>query len=146
MSSAELRADLEKTKVLRGTTLEIYRFMVKSGKPVGVREIQRALNLSSASVATYHLSKLEEAGFIKREQGNYALNKIILKDNVRFGHMLVPRFFFYILFTALILTIELVFFNELASNRGFFIYTIATSIIMLIFSYETIKKWLENSI
>jgi len=121
MSSVDLRADLEKTEVLRGTTLEVYRFMVKSGKPVGVRAIQRALNLSSASVATYHLSKLEDAGFIRRENGDYALSKIVLKDTVRFGHTLVPRFFFYVIFAALILTVELVFFNELASNRGFFI-------------------------
>ncbi len=37
--------------VLKGTTLEVYRFLLKSGKPVGVRGVQRALNLSSPSLA-----------------------------------------------------------------------------------------------
>jgi predicted transcriptional regulator len=59
---------VDQTKdVLKGTTLEVYRFLLKSNKPVGTRELQRALNLSSSSVATYHLSKLEDAGLLKRE-------------------------------------------------------------------------------
>ncbi len=55
--------------VLKGTTLEIYRYLLKKGKPQGTREVQRALNLSSPSLAVYHLAKLEDAGLIKRENG-----------------------------------------------------------------------------
>lgn len=43
---------------LKGTTLEVYRFLLKSNKPVGAREIQRNLKLSTPSLAVYHLSKL----------------------------------------------------------------------------------------
>ena len=63
--------------VLRGTTLEVYHFILKSGKPIGVREVQRALNLSSPSLAVYHMSKLEEAGLLKRENGDYVINKVV---------------------------------------------------------------------
>lgn len=59
----------ESKEVLKGTTLEVYRFLLKSRKPVGTRELQRAMNFSSSSVATYHLSKLEDAGLLKREKG-----------------------------------------------------------------------------
>ena len=59
----------EPEEALRGTTLEIYRFLLKRNTPVGAREVQRALNLSSPSLATYHLSKLEETGLIRKENG-----------------------------------------------------------------------------
>ena len=66
--------------VLKGTTAEVYRFILTVGKPVGVREVQRALNLSSPSLALYHLSKLEEVGLLKRENGNYVVDKVVLRQ------------------------------------------------------------------
>jgi predicted DNA-binding transcriptional regulator len=36
----------ESSDALKGTALEIYRFMLKANKPIGVREVARALNLS----------------------------------------------------------------------------------------------------
>lgn len=142
----QVLTDENRMDVLRGTTLEVYRFLVKAGKPVGVREIQKALKLSSASVATYHLAKLEEVGILRREKGNYTLNKVILKDNIRISRFLIPRYFFYSVFAALILIIELVFFSPSVIDRGYFIYTVATAIFVLIFCYETVKKWLEGGI
>ena len=56
-------------KKLKGTTLDVYRFMIKNNKAVGAREVQRALNLSSPSLAVYHLSKLEEIDLIKKTNG-----------------------------------------------------------------------------
>ena len=52
----------EPEEALRGTTLDVYRFLLKRKEPVGAREVQRVLNLSSPSLATYHLSKLEDVG------------------------------------------------------------------------------------
>ena len=66
----------ESKEVLKGTTLEVYRFLLKSSKPVGTRELQRALDLSSSSVATYHLSKLEDAGLLKGKQAGFWLASI----------------------------------------------------------------------
>jgi DNA-binding MarR family transcriptional regulator len=75
--------DDESKEVLRGTTLEVYRFLLKSNKPVGTRELQRALNLSSSSVATYHLTKLEDAGLLKREMGGFTVSKFLLENSVK---------------------------------------------------------------
>ncbi|MEM4243485.1 MAG: winged helix-turn-helix domain-containing protein [Candidatus Bathyarchaeia archaeon] len=133
-------------RVLTGTTREVYYFLVKASNPVGVREIQRALNLSSVSVVAYHLAKLEEYGLVKQKEGGYIVTKVILKDNVRISHFLIPRYFFYSVFTALILIIELAFFRPEVIDRGYFIYTLATAVVFLIFCFETIKKWLEGGI
>jgi len=52
----------EPENALKGTTLEVYWFLLKSNRIVGAREVQRALDLSSLSLAVYHLSKLEDRG------------------------------------------------------------------------------------
>ena len=78
--------------VLRGTTLKVYRFLLKRGEPVGIREVQRTLKLSSPSLAAYHLSKLEEAGLIKRKKGNYSVDKVFLESTIRIRRFLIPRY------------------------------------------------------
>ena len=83
--------DDECKDVLRGTTLEVYRFLLKSSKPMGTRELQRALNLSSSSVATYHLTKLEDAGLLKREAGGFTVCKYLLENSVKISRFLVPK-------------------------------------------------------
>jgi Uncharacterized protein conserved in archaea len=54
---------------LRGKTLQVYIYMLRAGRPVGVRELQRALGFSSPSVA-HHLEKLREMGLVLRDEGN----------------------------------------------------------------------------
>ena len=83
---------------LRGTTLDVYRFMIKQNKAVGAREVQRALNLSSPSLAVYHLTKLEEIDLIKKVNGEYVITKNLLEDCIRVSRFLIPRFLFYSIF------------------------------------------------
>ena len=52
----ELNRD-EIVKNLNGRTLMVY-FVILNKKSIGVRELQRQLELSSPSVAKYHLEKL----------------------------------------------------------------------------------------
>ena len=47
---------------LEGTTLNVYAYVVKEGKSVGPREVMRATNLTSPSIAHWHLQKLEALG------------------------------------------------------------------------------------
>ena len=95
--------------VLKGSTREVYRFLLKSGKPAGAREIQRALNLSSPSLAAYHLTKLEEAGLLKKENGSYVIDRVVLEDCVKVSRFLIPRFLFYAIFAVLLFVMELTF-------------------------------------
>jgi len=126
---------------LRGTTLDIYRFLVKTNKPVGIREVQRALNLSSPSVVAYHFSKLEEAGLVKREQGDYVVSKVILNHSIRISRFIVPRHLFYSAFAIAVLIIELTILRPNIINREYFFSTVATLIFVLVFCYEAAKAW-----
>ena len=52
-----------------GTTLNVYSFVVKKGKPVGPREAMKGAHLSSPSVAYWHLQKLENAVAAEERNG-----------------------------------------------------------------------------
>jgi len=131
----------EPASMLKGTTLEVYRFLLKSSKPVGAREVQRALNLSSPSLAVYHLSKLEDVGLLKREDGGYAVNKVVLEDGVKIRRFLIPRFLFYAIFSVLLLVTEVTFLRPSVVTGEYFFTTTGTFICALAFCYETAKVW-----
>jgi DNA-binding transcriptional ArsR family regulator len=126
---------------LRGTTLEIYRFLLKSNKPVGIREVQRALNLSSPSVVAYHFSKLEDAGLVKREKGDYVVSKLILDHSIRISCFIIPRHLFYAAFAIAVLIIELTIFRPVVITREYFFSTVVTLVFAIVFCYEAVKAW-----
>ena len=133
-------------EVLRGTTLEVYRFLLKSNKPVGTRELQRALNLSSPSVATYHLSKLEDAGILKREGGGFTVSKYLLENSVKVSRFLIPRYFFYAVFAITVLAVELTLMRPALLTREYVFSVLATGVLALFCSYETVKTWLRGNL
>ncbi len=51
---------------LKGNTLRVYLYVLKSAGNVGVREVQRALGFSSPTLAVYHLDKLAELGLMEK--------------------------------------------------------------------------------
>ena len=138
--------DEEPKDVLRGTTLEVYRFLLKSSKPVGTRELQRALNLSSSSVATYHLSKLEDAGLLKREMGGFTVSKFLLENSIKVSRFLVPRYFFYSIFAIAALLLELTILKPNVVYREYAFSLVATGILVFFFCYETAKTWLRGNL
>ncbi|MCL5788442.1 MAG: helix-turn-helix domain-containing protein [Candidatus Marsarchaeota archaeon] len=91
---------------LRGNTLRVYLFLLRNG-PSELREVQRALNLSSPSLASYHLSKLVKLEYVAQDvEGRYSAIKDaspdILEGYTKIGAALVPQlFFFSVLFTVL---------------------------------------------
>ncbi len=136
----------ESERALKGTTLEVYRLLLKKNKPVGVREVQRALNLSSPSVATYHLTKLEDMGLLKKESSGYMVNKFLLEYSVKVSRFLIPRFLFYAIFSFAVLMIELTLMRPVMLTREYIFSVVATSIFFVVFSYETAKTWLRGTL
>jgi hypothetical protein len=120
--------------------------MLKTNKPLGIREVQRALVLSSPSVAQYHLSKLEQAGLVKREEGNYMVNRVLLDSFVKINRFLIPRYLFYSVFSAVILVLELTLLKPSVFSSYFFFYVTATFVFFLIFCFETVKVWLKGDL
>ena len=128
---------------LRGRTLKAYLFILKKSKSVGVRELQRALGLSSASVAYHHLDKLTRLGLIEKDSyGEYALIKNasvnVLQAFTQIGRLLVPRFTFYaVFFTTLLFGYALIFLT-----RGLNPFAVAFGIFACLFAwYETFRTW-----
>lgn len=66
----------EDDKSLHGHSLEIYQLLLWTKAPLGAREIQRRLCLSSPSVAQYHLNKLKQRHIVKKVIGGYVLEEI----------------------------------------------------------------------
>ena len=107
---------LEFDYALRGKDWSVYWILLRNGRPMSVREVQRALRFSSPSVAQHHLEQLRSLGLVQKQDvgGYYSLVsevKIgVLRHFVKLGRLLFPRYFFYAVFsTASLLTYLLVF-------------------------------------
>ncbi|HDD64235.1 MAG TPA: hypothetical protein ENF53_03665 [Thermoprotei archaeon] len=102
--SGKLRAKGTKKQFSR-TTVKIYEFMLMHGKPIGIRELQRKLNLSSPSLAAYHLKILEKEELIERlPDGKYAVKKTVrlegMKNLIFIGCKPIPAYLLYIALTS----------------------------------------------
>ncbi|MEM0227055.1 MAG: hypothetical protein QXF46_09295, partial [Thermofilaceae archaeon] len=54
-----------------GTLARVYFALLKSGRPLGVREVQRLAGLSNPSSAKHYLDRLVEMGLAERMQEGY---------------------------------------------------------------------------
>jgi len=71
---------------LTGTALRIYLHLLASRKPVGVRELARALD-TPVSTVHYHLKRLEEEGLVQRSSDGYTVARLLAPP----GYILVAR-------------------------------------------------------
>lgn len=129
----------EQREVLRGLTLKVYKAILRSDKPIGIREVQRELNLSSPTLALYHINKLEEAGLIKKELNGYVADRVILENLVRFRRILVPRNFFYMMFLITSLVMLVSFLRPPTLTRDYIFSLAVITIAAATSVYETIK-------
>ncbi|MDR2720148.1 MAG: hypothetical protein LBC03_05045 [Nitrososphaerota archaeon] len=130
---------------LEGTTLSVYAFIVRTDRPVGVREVTRGTELSSTSVAHYHLQKLENLGLLAKDSySNYILKeKASIDGHVWVGKSLVPRLMFYSFFfigafaaEISMVLLSLVIENFLVIEVRFLVLTGLTLVAMLLFLKE----------
>jgi len=129
---------------IRGNTVRVYLFVLKNG-PCELRDVQRALRLSTPSLAFYHLSKLVQSGSVRRtEDGKYVTVKDISADlldgYVRFGRQIIPQLLILtVIFTAILgYYVYLVWRLPLDTDD---IVTIVYSLSIIVLWYETIKAW-----
>ncbi len=127
--------------ILKGKTLQVYRFIIKQNEPAGVRYMQRNLGFSSPSLVMYHLEKLKETELIKQEGLGYVADKRILNNLVRFSNRLIPRYFFYCLFFTLGIILELTIFRPPLLTQEYVIAMIFTTAAALAFALETYSHW-----
>jgi hypothetical protein len=128
---------------VRGNTLKVYLYLLKHG-PSELRDVQHGVGLSSASLASYHLGKLSETGFVMQdERGKYSAVKEasdrVLEGYARMGPAIVPQLFFF----ALLFTVLAAFFSfEAVYASGFTVDLVAVcAAIVLVLWYETVRLW-----
>jgi len=131
---------------LRGKAWKVYWLLLKNGRPMSVREVQRALHFSSPSVANHHLEQLRELGLVEKQNigGHYYLVsqvKIgVLRHFVKLGKLLFPRYFFYAVFSTTLLITYLLFLMQGFTRENLFILSFGT-IVSVIFWYEAVRIW-----
>lgn len=142
-------SDVEIESHLRGKTLLVYLFMLRShGSSVGVREVQRALGFSSPSVAAHHLEKLCSLGLVEKTvRGEYLLVREVrvgvLRFFARLGRFMVPRFLFYSVWFTTMLIFYLVFYGHNLSIHNI-VAIIFGTLACVILWIETIRLWVEK--
>ncbi len=136
---------------LQGKTLQVYWYFFTK-RQAGVREIQKALNISSSGTVSYQITKLLKAGIISKddEEGKYSIKEDIkigiLKFFIRVGNRTIPRISLYLLIyisgfiTFLILTgIQGVNFLSDPLNLLLLCFLIIGTIIFILESYKIRK-------
>ncbi len=138
---------------LKGNTLRVYVYVV-THKKSGVREVQRALHFSSSSLAQYHISKLVDLGLLNENGGEYfAAEQVkvdVLKDFMKFGTFIVPRFVFYAVFFTIIasfLSFVVLFKQGVPSAPSIELWFMGLLIVACgLFWYEALRAWLKGPV
>ena len=133
-------------EVLTGNTAQVYRYAIKQRKPIGVREVQRALKLSSPTLAAYHLDKLEEAGLLKQTSEGYIVEKLVLENFVRLRQLLLPKYLFYFAVFATAVIFQIVLFRPSQLTREYLFSTSMLIVATAYFAYETATTFLKKKI
>ncbi|TFG95302.1 hypothetical protein E4H12_13545 [Candidatus Thorarchaeota archaeon] len=99
----ESPSDISVESELRGNTLRVYWYMLTQSESVGVREVQRALNMSSPSVASHHLTKLVSLDLVEQRSDNsYKVKQVVkvgvLRNFIGFRGRFLPRYTFVAMF------------------------------------------------
>ena len=146
-------AEINELTVLQGKTLLIYWTLLKAQSPLGIRELQRQLDLSSPSLVSYHIKKLEELKLIDKNQiGAYFVvrkaNITELRDLIIFRILdktwTVPRMFFYSLTFSILFICYIpifIFFDNLFITNSFIFSVIFGILGNIFFWYETYKSY-----
>jgi hypothetical protein len=133
--------------LLKGNTLRVYWYLLSKPETlIGARQTQRALRFSSPALAVYHLDKLSDLGLIEKTNGEYRLAKTVnigvLKQFVRFGTFMIPRYFLY----ATMFTTLLIFFLTQLKTLNFYSVFALVSILLAVGVtwFETLMTWKQR--
>ena len=139
-------------------TASIFAYLRQENRPVGVREVQRALNLSNPSTAYWHLNKLHHHEVLTQVPGNKyqiaeAYTKIrkvpltVVLDYYFLGGKMVPNLVVVILFLIIdsFAVFILISFGwwPAAALTGLFTLTIATWLVIKLYIQLT-KPLMQN--
>ena len=131
----------EQSNVLKYLTLKVYHLLLREDKPLSNRAVQRKLELSSPSLAFYHLNKLENVGLIRQTPNGYVVDSVLLGDLVRLKRMFIPRFVFYVGFFLFVLIVDLTIYKPAQPTPEYVFHVLVGLSATLLFVYESIRIW-----
>jgi predicted DNA-binding transcriptional regulator len=132
---------------LKGKAWKVYWLLLKTGKPMSVREVQRILHFSSPSVAHHHLEQLSDLELVQKQEigGQYSLVgevKIgVLRHYIKLGKLLFPRYFFYAVFSTVFYLAFILFLAQNLFMRENLFILFFGAIVSGIFWYEAYRVW-----
>lgn len=135
-----------KNSELEGITLSVYLYAVRKGKPVGPRDVMKGAKLSSPSVSYRHLQKLEDMGYLqKNNYGEYVIkDKAPVRGYIWIGRRILPKMMVYSLLFLSILVVELVVFilhysvENYVFKVFFILLLLITGLAMTVFTIEAL--------
>ncbi len=133
------------SKELKGNTLIIYWFLLRSDESYSAREIQRRTGISSPSLAAHHLNRLIDLGLVKKDQhGEYSVARRVSPGLLSLfsgrGKSFVPRFVFYaVLSSGLLLSTAYMFYDRLDTAAVLLILVLV--VFSIIFWLESLRVW-----
>jgi hypothetical protein len=127
----------EIVKNLNGRTLMVY-FVLLNKKLIGVRDLQRHLELSSPSVAKYHLEKLVDLRLVENRNGIYHLERKadlpLLTSWVLIGKQLIPRAIFAAIFFTFLFIGYVILVYTYWNKDSLFVIIFGTLILIYVWS------------
>ncbi len=126
------------------TTLRVYLLLIKEGRAMSIREVQRALDLSSPGQAYHHLERLRELGLVVKDTDGY---KAVRRNGIIEGVIIVrsimlPRTAFYLGFSVALTVVYLV--SLLLGLIKLDLITMVAIIALLTFStIEFADQWIK---
>jgi hypothetical protein len=131
--------------VLKGTTLRVYRCLYRAGTPMGIHDVQRALKLSSPSVAEYHIKKLVRAGLARADQNGYTVDKIVFENVIRIRRTVIPLQATFVAFFASALVVLLTILRPASITSTYVFSLIVCTAAVVILLYEALKTLAATS-
>jgi hypothetical protein len=133
------------SKQIYGKTWDVYLCILTSSNPIGVREIWRALDFSSPSLAQYHVNKLLELKLIENTvNGKYVTNDEerleALRSFLTLRGMLIPRMVVYAALLSGVLVSYVLFWPWRGDFRD--LVTLSVTLFSIVaFLFEAVKQY-----
>ena len=142
-------------KQIYGKTWDVYLCVLKSGDPIGVREIWRKLGLSSPSLAQNHVNKLLELRLIESTpQGKYVANEVerleTLKSFLVLRGLMIPRMVAYAALLSGIMLSYITFWPWRGDFRdivvlGVTLFNVSTFLFEAVKQYRGLSAWMREA-
>src|SRR2546422_10234510 len=128
-------------------TLRVYWHILGLDKneSIGVRSIQRALGLSSPSVASHHLEKLKGLGLLEKDATSeyHLVNQVkvgVLQNFVGVMGFQLPRYLFYSTMFTVMLALYPIIYRPDFSTHNIMAFVFGVSAVAVSWS-ETWRAW-----